>query len=200
AVALGAGDLDTAYDESFEAAQKSEVNGPAPFAVAGRAATWTGDRARVDAALQSHLASMPHGPAIELERQTMRATLLAMDGRRSEAITTYRDALDGWREIGCQFDFALTALDAVATLGSDPVLAPSTAEARRILVALRARPFIERFDALLAAGGSADAGAMSPGAGAMTPGGPGAVEDRAPRRTSAPVEPTEGSIASTPRG
>jgi hypothetical protein len=170
AVALAAGDLDTAFLESLASAAASEVNGPAPYAVAGRAATWAGDRARIEDALTRHRASPPHGPALELERRAMEAALLALDGRRSEAVAAYRGILDGWRDLGCQFDFALTAIDAALLHADDAVLTAYIADARRILVALGARPFVERLDAVLAAGGGpAAAPATTSGPVASTP-------------------------------
>jgi class 3 adenylate cyclase/tetratricopeptide (TPR) repeat protein len=150
AVALAAGDLDTAFRESMTAADVSEVNGPAPFAFAGRAATWAGDRARLEEALARHRASAPHGPALELERRTMEAAITAIDGRLVEATAAYRSVLEDWRDLGCQFDFALTAIDAAQLVGDDPAVAALIADGRRILVALGARPFVERLDAALA--------------------------------------------------
>ena len=147
-VAIAAGELRRAFDLSMEAATVSWVNGPAPVAWAGHAATWAGDAARVREALDRHVASAQHGPALELERATMRAVLAGMAGRRSEAVTLFRDVFRGWRDLGCRFDFALAALDAVSVLGrGDAEIDAAAAEARETLVGLRAEPFIARLDA-----------------------------------------------------
>jgi hypothetical protein len=171
AVALVAGDLDRAYDSSMEAAAFSWVNGPAPLAYAARAATWARDATRLGDALDRHVASAQHGPALELERIAMRAGLAGLRGRRSEGVALYREALRGWRDLGCRFDLALTALDAATVVGrGDVELDAAFAEARDVLSGLGAVPFLRRLDAALEEPGAAD------GSGSVTRG----RADRAP--------------------
>jgi len=169
AVALSDGTFEVAYQQSMEAGTLSLVNGPAPMAYGARAATWAGDREHLREALDRHVATGQHGPALELERTTMRAAAAAMDGNEAEARSLYRDAFRGWRDIGCRFDFALTAIDAVTVPGGRSVeVATAAAEAREILVALGARPLVARLDELLAgnAAGRARSGHVVAGAGA----------------------------------
>ncbi len=148
AVAFAEGRLDEAHHEAFEAAEISLVNGPHPYAFAARAALWAHDRDRVRRCLEHHEASGHHGPAIELERMTMRAGLAALDGRTADALALYRDAWRGWREIGCRFDLALAELDAVLLLdegGSE--LAEAHSEAHDILERLEANSLLRTLDA-----------------------------------------------------
>ncbi len=151
-VALSVGDLQRAHDLSLEAARFSWVNGPAPIAFGARAATWMGDPALLEQALERHVASAQHGPALELERTTMRAALAGLEGRTPQAVNLFRDAFRGWRELGCRFDLALTAMDAARSLGVDDAdTAAAVVEAREILVGLGATPFVHRLDTMLRA-------------------------------------------------
>ena len=155
-VALVNGDLERAYETSMDAAGFSWVNGPAPVAFAARAATWARDIGRLSGALDRHVASAQHGPALELERITMRAGLAGLEGRRSEAVALYREALRGWRDLGCRFDFALAAIDsAMMVERGHAELDAAVAEARDILSGLGAVPFIRRLDDLAGESGTA---------------------------------------------
>jgi hypothetical protein len=150
AAALADGRLDDVWTESLEAADASVVNGPAPLAVAAHAAIWMGDRSRVADALERHLATNQHGAAIEAERAGMRAAIAALAGREQEAVVGFRDTLARWRDLGCDFDFALTAIDAAALGLAGGELAASIDQARSILGRLRARPILGRLDEALA--------------------------------------------------
>src|SRR5262249_37617719 len=171
AVALVRGDLDRSFTLSMEAAAFSWVNGPAPIAWAGRAATWAGDPGRLREALGRHVASGQRGPALELERASMRAALAGMEGRPQEAAGLYRDALTGWRDIGCVFDQALTAIEAAQVAADDPEVRAAAGDSRAAFMLLRARPFVDRLDAVLAAAGGGGGAARAAGAGPPPPPG-----------------------------
>jgi tetratricopeptide (TPR) repeat protein len=149
-VALAAGRLREAFDESINAAEASAVNGTAPLGFAGRAAAWACDPDLLSDALARHEATGLHGPAVELERTTMRGALAGLEGRRSEAVDVFSDVLRGWKQIGCEFDFAMTAIDALVTVGPVPELADQTRDARDVFVRLGAKPLLERLDAAAA--------------------------------------------------
>jgi len=80
----------------------------------------------------------------------MGAGIAALEGRRGDAVAGYREALRGWKQLGCAFDEALTALD-LATL-----LAPTEREmpeasaviegAREALSRMGGQPFLRRLD------------------------------------------------------
>jgi hypothetical protein len=94
----------------------------------------------------------------------MTAGIAALEGRRGEALASYRETWLGWREIGCDFDLALAELDAVQLLGVDEAeLRTAADEARAILERLRARPFLERLAAAVERGGGAPVPAAAAG-------------------------------------
>ena len=150
-VALVEGRCDVAFAEAIRAADLSSGNGPEPLALAGRAAVWGGDRDHVREAYERHVATAFHGPAPELERTGLRGALAAYDDRLTEAATLFGEAIRGWSELGATFDHALTVIDAVTVLGPMAELGGAIDEARATLERLRARPIVERLDALLAA-------------------------------------------------
>jgi len=131
--------------------------------IAARAALWgrDADGARADLAGLEARGSHRRVPATE--RRCIRAGILALDGRTDEALATYREVLRTWRDLGCAWDEALTAID-MATL-VDPSEAEVRAAAERgreILVGLRARPFLERLEAAMAGVEGAAAGTPMP--------------------------------------
>jgi class 3 adenylate cyclase len=113
--ALCGGDLDTAHAQALGAAQQVAYFVPIAAPLAIRAALWQGnaDATRTPLAmLEAHDMS---AQATALDVLTMRAGVAAVEGRRIEAVAGYRDALRGWKQLGCEFDEALAAVD-VATL------------------------------------------------------------------------------------
>ena len=82
---------------------------------------------------------------------TLRAGLAALEGQPANALALYREALNGWRDLGLVWDEALCGID-MAT-----VLDPSTAEVRaaadqtrEILVRLGAHPLVSMLEATMA--------------------------------------------------
>ncbi len=104
-----------------------------------------------------------------LQRATLEASLLAVEGRRQEAAQLFRSSVSGLRELGCRFSVALATFDMLTFLGpEEPAVRSLLAEGREILVDLEATVLLERFDALAGAAGPAPA-----------PAAPGAVESEA---------------------
>ncbi|HEY6057413.1 MAG TPA: adenylate/guanylate cyclase domain-containing protein [Candidatus Limnocylindrales bacterium] len=162
--ALAARRLTDAIDEARQSAALTAGNGPTPYAVAARAALWLGDRAAAQASLAAHEATGSHGPALDLERRSIRAGIAALEGRRSEAAAQLRDVQRGWLEAGCPWEAAMVALDAAELVGVDDAQSRVAAEdARETFASLGARPFLERIDALLA-GSSRGVAAATEGA------------------------------------
>jgi tetratricopeptide (TPR) repeat protein len=123
---------------------------PSRRAVAARAALWSADRAGAATDLDAIDEVGIHGPAAELMRTTIRAGIAALDGRTSEAISQYRVARDGWRDIGLPWEEALVGIDMAALLDPhESEVVAAAARSREILTGLRAKPFIDRLDALL---------------------------------------------------
>ncbi len=107
----------------------------------GDASGAAGDLAALDA-------SGVHGPAVDADRKTIRAGIVALEGRPAEAITIYREALRAWRDLGLAWDEALCELDMATLLDpSEPEVRAAAESAREILVRLGAKPFIARLDA-----------------------------------------------------
>jgi hypothetical protein len=124
---------------------------PLAVPIAARAALWGGDLAGARAALAALEAKMYRGRAITLDKQTARAGIAALEGHSAEALAGYREALRGWRQIGCAFDEALAAIDMVSLLHLTD--AESLAEidwARETLTRLGAKPYLDRLEAAVA--------------------------------------------------
>jgi class 3 adenylate cyclase/tetratricopeptide (TPR) repeat protein len=93
------------------------------------------------------------GRAIDAERTTLRAGLAALEGKPHEALALYRTAMNSWRDLGLVWDEALCAIDMVLLLGpGEPEVRAAAERARETLIRLRAKPFLERLDAAMAAG------------------------------------------------
>ena len=92
------------------------------------------------------------GRAIDTERKTLRAGVAALEGRRQDALSLYREALDVWRDLGLVWDEALCAIDMATVLGPrEPDVVAVAERARETLIRIRAQPFLERLDAAMAA-------------------------------------------------
>lgn len=88
---------------------------------------------------------------MEASRLTVRAGLAAVEGRQSDALGDYREALRLWRDVGLLWD-ALCGLDFAILMGMRDDEARATAErTREILTQLGARPFLPRLEAVLGA-------------------------------------------------
>jgi len=152
--AFTSGHLGEARDEAVAAADVTGYFAPISLPLAVRAALWAGDAARATGPLARLEASLERGQAIEMDRATLRAGLAALEGRRADAVSGYREALRGWRALGCAFDEALAAMDMAILLRPTEREMAEASEAvdaaRGILIRLGARPLIERLDAALA--------------------------------------------------
>jgi len=151
-VALASGDLERAIADALAAVEIAPRLAEEEYPIAIRAALWHGDllRAREISALLDALPAS--GRVMQAGRLTARAGIAALEGRRADAVSGYREALRRWREIGQLRDFALCAIDFVTLLGPDePDARAAAEEARPILERIRARPYLERLAAALAA-------------------------------------------------
>jgi class 3 adenylate cyclase len=148
--ALAEGRLADARQHAIDSSAKLHHQSPSRRALAARAALWAGDLADAIDDLAAIDATGMHGPAIELRRATIRAGIAALEGRTAESIALYRQARDGWRDLGVPWEEALTGIDMATLL--DPREAEVQAAAtrsREILTSLRAQPFLERLEAAL---------------------------------------------------
>jgi class 3 adenylate cyclase/tetratricopeptide (TPR) repeat protein len=150
AVAFAAGDLVEAQAQFERAADVDETDTDARLDAA-HAALWLGDLAGAAAALSALDASAFRTPAVEARRVTIRAGLAAGEGRPSEAIGLFRDALRRWRDLHFVFDETLCAIDMATLLDpAEPEVRAAADAAREILVPLKAKPLLDRLDAAMA--------------------------------------------------
>ena len=145
------GDFATAYGIAVEQARTDVLNAPSSFERASRAALWMGDlgAARTVVTEFRALGRSAAFPAAELA--TAEAAVLALEGRRAEALERYRDAFRRYRDLRLAFDGAVVQLDAAKALGvHTPEGASAAAEARAVFERLGARPYLEMLDGLVA--------------------------------------------------
>jgi tetratricopeptide (TPR) repeat protein len=83
-------------------------------------------------------------PWYRAERARAWAGVAALEGRASEAVTRYRDAIRRYRELGLTFEVARAATAAVTLLGDgDSESAAAADEARTVFDRLGARPWLD---------------------------------------------------------
>ncbi|OGN86148.1 MAG: hypothetical protein A2X23_00130 [Chloroflexi bacterium GWC2_73_18] len=170
--ALLAGDLAAAYDAAIRAADGSSAYEPFALPLALRAALWMGDIERARTAAARIDASPFSGAIAQVERLAARAGIAALEGRRGDAIAGYGDVLRRRRALALHFETARSALDFVVLLGPDaPETRAAADEARAIFERLRARPYLDRLDSVLADRGAEGTAAQQGGrrAGAAAP-------------------------------
>jgi len=153
--AFTAGRLDDARREATTAADVMGYFVPISLPIAVRAALWDGETTAAGAVMTRLEGSLVRGQAIALDLLTLRAGIAALEGRRSDAVAGYREALRGWRQLGLAFDEAMAALDLAILLAPterEMAEASSSIEAaRETLTRLGARPFLARLEATGAA-------------------------------------------------
>ncbi|MEO5704498.1 MAG: hypothetical protein ABIZ52_07245, partial [Candidatus Limnocylindrales bacterium] len=149
--ALASDELQTAVAEAFSAAGLSPMEAPSSMGIGARAALWLRDADVARKALVAMQATNTHGPAISIQEQVITAGLAALDDRSSDALSSYREALRRWRELGVPVHEALAGLDMAILLDPDiPEVQAAAAESRKILQGLGAGPFLDRLDRALA--------------------------------------------------
>jgi len=96
-----------------------------------------------------------------MQKEAMEAGLAGLEGRRSEAITGFRDTSRRLSEVGMVLEVALNGLLAVQVLGpADGGARALAEEAREIFGRLGSRPFLRQVDDALAGVGGGQAVAM----------------------------------------
>ena len=146
--AFAGGMLDDAAQEYRRAAAMTAEYALVSYVMAARASLLARDPASAAVDLAGLDATGLHGPAIEARRASIRAGLAALDGRPSDALALYRDALRRFRDSGLPLDEAFTAIEMATLL--DPAereVRGAADAAREILIRLGATPFMARLDA-----------------------------------------------------
>ena len=168
--ALSAGALAEARKQGLRAAGDASTTNtflPLGLPLAARASLWARDLTGARAALSALTEATQRGPALTLDKRSIEAGIVALDGRTGEALALYRDTLRGWRGINLAWDEVLTVIDMVTLLGvGDPESRAAADWARAALERMGARPYLDRLDAALAGG---PAGPVGPAAGDALP-------------------------------
>ncbi len=155
--ALLSGDLETAVRLGVEVARVDQPARVILASVASHAALAARDRLALEALEEVVLGDAPDGYR-KAVLASIRAGLLAVDGRVEEAAAAFREAVTLTQAQGLAFDAARVAFDGVLVLSADhPVSRMLAADARPVFERCRARPYLERLDAVLTAS------AVSPG-------------------------------------
>jgi class 3 adenylate cyclase/tetratricopeptide (TPR) repeat protein len=169
-VAFGAGRLSDAYDAATEVGHvyPAVASWFSPYAAI--CALWERDRERAVAALAALDSTGAHGPVVDMNRRTILAGLAALEGRPGEALSAFREALAGWRDLGSPWREALAAITMATLLEpADPEVRMAAQAACEILVRLEAAPFIARLDAILARASDRAGRSTAPKAVSVTP-------------------------------
>jgi tetratricopeptide (TPR) repeat protein len=133
------GDLRTAHDIAVDCAGRDPLNEFYLRERAARAAAWMGDAELAAAQVQALRALGFRGRANRASLRAVEAALAAVEGRRDDAVATFREAASLWRDLGCEGGLAFTLLDEARMLGA------ATAEGNEAAVELR--PVLERLGA-----------------------------------------------------
>jgi len=142
---VAGGRWDDVESRCLELLSLDRLGGTAHLFLAARVAVWRRDAAALRRMIDRHEGLRVHGQAISIERMAMRSGLAALEGRTADAHSGYRDVLEGWRDLGLDWDEAMTGLDMAVLLASgEPDVIAAVARAREILERLRAQPFLDR--------------------------------------------------------
>jgi class 3 adenylate cyclase/tetratricopeptide (TPR) repeat protein len=148
--AFSGGDLSKAQEEARRFVETWPQGGAEGWRLAARSSLWKKDLAGAVSDLEGLNRLQRRGRGVALERLTIGAGIAALEGRESDALAMYREALRGWEELGVPWDRALCTIDMVTLLDpSQPEVAAAAASAMKTLDELGARPFLERLRAAL---------------------------------------------------
>jgi hypothetical protein len=178
--ALARGDLPGARQHWHRAGAENSGILPVTLAHAARAALWAGDAGAAREDLATLEATMIHGPFVDTARRAVQAGVAALEGRASDALPLFREAMLAWRDLRLAWDEALCGLDMAILLDpSEPDVLAAATSAREILVRLGAAPFIARLDAAMAGHQDVPLAATLGDRPSLHPEGAGAVRDSA---------------------
>jgi hypothetical protein len=148
--ALSAGRLGEAREQAELAARTTSYFVPISLPIGARAALWAGDTDAARDLVTRIETAVIRGQAFALDVVTLRAGVAALEGRRSDAVAGYREALRGWRALGLTFDEALAGLDLAILLNPterEMTESPAVIDAARAtFTQLGARPFAARLE------------------------------------------------------
>jgi tetratricopeptide (TPR) repeat protein len=149
-VAQMSGQLDSAYALWLESADRQPQDRRDMLVNAVRCALWAGRPDLIHEPAE-RLAEVPGSTAVSRAwRSWVDGGVQWVQGRRTEALAAFREAMELWRQVGASFNVAMVALDAVIAYPDDPDASAWAEASRPVLESLRARPYLELLDRALA--------------------------------------------------
>ena len=154
--AFSAGQFPEAREHALAATKSAVYFVGLSVPLAARASLWARDPKGAREAIAEVDRMLVRGAAIGLDKASIEAGIAALEGRTAQALSLYREALRGWRNLRLAWDEALTVVDMVTFLGPDEAEVRAAADwARETLMRLGATPYLERLETALAGNGKA---------------------------------------------
>lgn len=145
--ALASGRLSEAQVAGRSAAETTGYFAPVAWPLAARAALWDRDVEAGRDLLDKLVRDSYRGSALSADILTVRAGLAALEGRPTEGLASYREALRAWQNLGLEWDEALCTIDMTTVLDpADSEVRTAAERARSILTRLDAKPMLERLE------------------------------------------------------
>jgi class 3 adenylate cyclase/tetratricopeptide (TPR) repeat protein len=165
------GDFRAAVDAARRAAELA--GDPWHLIGALRGALWMRDLSEVRELAVGLAAHADTTPVWKALHAATRGGVAALEGRTKGAVADYLEAIGGWSDVGYDFEAASTALDFVWAVGPGvPAARAAAEEARAVFERVRAKPYLERLDAVLTGRpvvSTGDAGLDPPGTAILSP-------------------------------
>jgi len=155
--ALALGDGAAAY-EHFTAALVADALDLWSIAGKMRSAIWMGDPKLIRDAWAVLDAFPGSGRTTVAAKHWGHAAVAAIDGRRAEAVSEFRRAIELMNETESYFEAARLALDAMKMLPDEPQVRSLADAARAAFEVAGAKPYLKFVDQALAAGGNVETG------------------------------------------
>ncbi len=161
-MAAAEGRLRDACDALMVAAKGDALNAPTLSKSAALMALEAADVARAEAAFAAFEATGIHGKLWDLDRELIRTGIAALTAPSGTELRSFREVIDGYRDMGLPHRLAHAVLVLLASRGGDePEVVALAAEAEAIMRRLGAKPMLRELERLRAGA-------------AATPGGPAA--------------------------
>ncbi|HUQ43585.1 MAG TPA: adenylate/guanylate cyclase domain-containing protein [Candidatus Limnocylindria bacterium] len=148
--ALLTGDSSAAIELAERSANQTSYFLPLAIPLASRAALWAGDAATARRLLELPALAPFWGPVLDVDRTRLAAGIAALQGRASEALSGFLEALRAYEQLGLPFEEAACAVDLAVLLPGiereSPLAAAAIQAARERLAGLGAAPFLARLD------------------------------------------------------
>ena len=164
--AISEGRYADACDALLLAAASDTLNAPTHTRMAGTLALIDADAPRAEKALAAFNATGIHGRLWDLDRQLLRTGIAALTEPTGAELRSFRDVIDGYRDMSLPYRLAWAVVVLLATRGDAELeVAGLVAEAQAIARRLGAKPILRDLDRLRAASAGAVADRAPQGSG-----------------------------------